>query len=128
VSVSVTRRPVTLVHVQWPCNKRFTFMLHSVQVLSCTVVFIYCAFFSEAYEVNVWWRLVPVCPSSGFTSRATATFSIEYGIQKKRYRVNFIFVRFVVLTAASTKMAVFWVVAPCSLVEVYRRFGPMKRW
>jgi hypothetical protein len=26
------------------------------------------------------------------------------------------------LTAVSTKMDVFWVVAPCSLVEVYRRF------
>jgi hypothetical protein len=26
---------------------------------------------------------------------------------------------FEVLTAVSTKMAVFWVVAPCSLVEVY---------
>jgi hypothetical protein len=24
---------------------------------------------------------------------------------------------------ASVKMAVFWVVAPCSLVEVYQRFG-----
>jgi hypothetical protein len=36
-----------------------------------------------------------------------------------------IFVRFEVLTAVSTKMAVFWVVAPCSLVEVYLRFrGP----
>jgi hypothetical protein len=31
-------------------------------------------------------------------------------------------VGFEVLTAASMKMAVFWVVAPCSLVEVYRRF------
>jgi hypothetical protein len=31
-------------------------------------------------------------------------------------------VRFEVLTAVSMKMAVFWVVAPCSLVEVYRRF------
>jgi hypothetical protein len=31
--------------------------------------------------------------------------------------------RFQVLTAASMKMAVFWVVAPCSLIEVYRRFG-----
>jgi hypothetical protein len=30
-------------------------------------------------------------------------------------------VRFQVLTAASMKMAVFWVVAPCSLVDVYRR-------
>jgi hypothetical protein len=29
---------------------------------------------------------------------------------------------FEVLTAASMKMAVFWVVAPCSLVEVCRRF------
>jgi hypothetical protein len=31
-------------------------------------------------------------------------------------------VRFQVLAAASMKMAVFWVVAPCSLVEDYRRF------
>jgi hypothetical protein len=30
--------------------------------------------------------------------------------------------RFEVLTAASTKMAVFWVVEQCSLVEVYRCF------
>jgi hypothetical protein len=30
-----------------------------------------------------------------------------------------------VFTAVSTKMAVFWAVAPCSLVEVYQRFrGP----
>jgi hypothetical protein len=32
-------------------------------------------------------------------------------------------VRSQVLTAASMKMAVLWVVAPCSLVEVYRRFS-----
>jgi hypothetical protein len=32
------------------------------------------------------------------------------------------FVGLEVLTAVSTKMAVFWVVAPCSLVEVYQRF------
>jgi hypothetical protein len=31
-------------------------------------------------------------------------------------------VGFEVLTAVSSKMAVFWVVAPCSLVEVYQRF------
>jgi hypothetical protein len=32
---------------------------------------------------------------------------------------------FEVLMAVNTKMAVFWVVAPCSLVEVYQRFrGP----
>jgi hypothetical protein len=35
------------------------------------------------------------------------------------------YVGFEVLTAVSTKMAVFWVVAPCSLVDVYQRFrGP----
>jgi hypothetical protein len=35
------------------------------------------------------------------------------------------FVGFEVLTAVSTRMAAFWVVAPCSLVEVYQRFrGP----
>jgi hypothetical protein len=31
-------------------------------------------------------------------------------------------VSFEVLAAANMKMAVFWIVAPCSLVEVYRRF------
>jgi hypothetical protein len=30
---------------------------------------------------------------------------------------------FEVLTAVSTKMAVFWIVAPCSLVEVYQHFS-----
>jgi hypothetical protein len=34
-------------------------------------------------------------------------------------------VGFEVLTAVNMKIAVFWVVAPCSLVEVYQRFrGP----
>jgi hypothetical protein len=38
---------------------------------------------------------------------------------------SYFLVGFEVLTAVSTKMAVFWVVAPCSLVEVYQRFrGP----
>jgi Co/Zn/Cd efflux system component len=32
-------------------------------------------------------------------------------------------VRFEVLTAVSMKIAVFWVVAPYSLVEVYQRFN-----
>jgi hypothetical protein len=37
-------------------------------------------------------------------------------------------VGFEVLTAVSMKIAVFWVVAPCSLVEVYQRFrGPCDR-
>jgi hypothetical protein len=43
---------------------------------------------------------------------------LNYGKQMK-------WVGFEVLTAVSTKMAVLWVVAPCSLVEVYQRFrGP----
>jgi hypothetical protein len=32
------------------------------------------------------------------------------------------FVRFKVLTAASKKKIVFWDVAPCSLIEINRRF------
>jgi hypothetical protein len=40
----------------------------------------------------------------------------------KFYYSKWVFVRFQVLTAASMKMAVFEVVVPCSLVEVYRRF------
>jgi hypothetical protein len=36
-------------------------------------------------------------------------------------------VGFEVLTAVNTKMAVFWVVAPCSLVEVYKKFS-LKSW
>jgi hypothetical protein len=35
---------------------------------------------------------------------------------------NIYIVGFEVLTAAIMKMAVFWVVMPCSLVEVYQRF------
>jgi hypothetical protein len=35
-------------------------------------------------------------------------------------------VGFEVLTAVSMKIAVFWVVAPCSLVEVYQRDGGSK--
>jgi hypothetical protein len=36
-------------------------------------------------------------------------------------------VGFEVLTAVSTKMAIFWVVAPYSLVEIYQRFrGPCR--
>jgi hypothetical protein len=39
---------------------------------------------------------------------------------KSKFRINIMkyFVRFEVLKVASVKMAVFWVVVPCSLVEV----------
>jgi hypothetical protein len=36
-------------------------------------------------------------------------------------------VGFEVLTAVSTKMTVFWVVAPCSLVEVYTALQPRRQ-
>jgi hypothetical protein len=42
--------------------------------------------------------------------------------------LSFVKVGFEVLTAVSTKMAVFWVVAPCSLVEVYQRFRGPSPW
>jgi hypothetical protein len=41
----------------------------------------------------------------------------------KHGNLNF-HVGFELLTAVSTKMAVFWVVAPCSLVEVYQPHRP----
>jgi hypothetical protein len=50
-----------------------------------------------------------------------------YGIKidrfvEENYRQLYELVKFQVLTAASVKIAVFWIVAPCSLVEVCRRF------
>jgi hypothetical protein len=46
----------------------------------------------------------------------------EHKEQDSRSKKNGIkMMRFQVLMAASMKMTVFWVVAPCSLVEVYRR-------
>jgi hypothetical protein len=50
-------------------------------------------------------------------TRGISTFDGEASLESK-----FRFERFQVLTAASMKMAVSWDVAPCSLVEVYRRF------
>jgi hypothetical protein len=42
---------------------------------------------------------------------------------KRLYGISFSSVGFQVLTAVSMKMTVFWVAAPCSLVEVYRLHG-----
>jgi hypothetical protein len=71
-----------------------------------------------------------------FTLRCKSSFYIVQRkvIKEKEDEINLEFVcvmsetdtqmnvRFQVLTAASMKMAVFSVVAPCSLVEVYQRF------
>jgi hypothetical protein len=49
----------------------------------------------------------------------------ECGLNTFAFRLtveNMFMVRLEVLTTASMKMAVSWVVAPCSVVEVYRRF------
>jgi hypothetical protein len=54
-----------------------------------------------------------------------STFSNHKALNFPKIINNNKMVGFEVLTAVSTKMAVFWVVAPCSLVDVYRRFrGP----
>jgi hypothetical protein len=47
--------------------------------------------------------------------KATWKLKLKYSFLKN-------YVGYEVLAAVSTKMAVFWVVAPCSLVEVYQRF------
>jgi hypothetical protein len=64
--------------------------------------------------IIIYDRLFTVCRS---------VWRNHYGIRQIRIlRTSTNFVRFQVLTAASMKMVVFWVVAPCSLVEVYRNF------
>jgi hypothetical protein len=65
-------------------------------------------------------RLVTVQnPHHGFQYTALILQTIIY------CPLNYFRVGFKVLTPVSTKMAVFWVVAQCSLVEVYQRFkGP----
>jgi hypothetical protein len=78
------------------------------------------------------WRSLPLAgvwsQAAGFVlvrltgnlaSVAVKMFSTFIYFVKKN--INFI-VGFEVLTAVSTKMAVFWVIALCSLVEVYQRF------
>jgi hypothetical protein len=51
--------------------------------------------------------------------------AMKKGLLLTQMKKGLLLSRFEVLTAVSTKMAVFWVVAPCSLVEVYQRFrGP----
>jgi hypothetical protein len=46
-------------------------------------------------------------------------------LQKAQQCCQYYLVGFEVLMVVSTKMAVFWIVAPCSLVEVYQHFrGP----
>jgi hypothetical protein len=39
------------------------------------------------------------------------------------FTLNIFVAGFEVLTALSTKMAVFWIVKPCSMIEINQRFG-----
>jgi hypothetical protein len=64
---------------------------------------------------------------SGIDRRALEVWTPSAWLQERsgstdHIRLLVIRVGFKVLTAADMKMAVFWVVAPCSLVDVYRRF------
>jgi hypothetical protein len=69
--------------------------------------------FYDVHKVNASWGVVSVyssvCSPALFISEATERVSLMVKLQ--------------VLTAASMKMTVLWDVVPCSLVEVYRRFG-----
>jgi hypothetical protein len=53
----------------------------------------------------------------------TVLHGVSYEIVSCSHQNKVYDVGFEVITAVSTKMAVFWVVAPCSLVEAYQRFG-----
>jgi hypothetical protein len=50
------------------------------------------------------------------TVKPTSLLCCQFPIGTNRY------LRFQVLTAAGTKMTVFWDVTPCSLIEIFRRF------
>jgi hypothetical protein len=90
------------------------FVLRSHSVLDST----YDSFVSAASGVISIPGIIPAC------ARICGSMGRKLSTQKKTYTSTAL-VGFEVLTTVSTKMAVFWVVAPCSLVEVYRRFrGP----
>jgi hypothetical protein len=69
-------------------------------------------------EIKRMWNLkVKVIPII-----IVATGSLSRPFQKHLDDVIGKLVKFQVLTVVSMKMATFWVVAPCSLVEAHRRF------
>jgi hypothetical protein len=76
--------------------------------------YLLCAFFSE---VAIRRKTKFYVKSVGFNLMRLV---YELGYSKKQYEK--VLVRFKFLTAASMKMTVFWIAAPCSLVEVCRCF------
>jgi hypothetical protein len=70
---------------------------------------------SKNKNFKIWsFRLIPECPRSITLLDNIHKYSLDTGIF--RPPVNVQILGFEVLTAASMKVAVFWVVAPCSLV------------
>jgi hypothetical protein len=64
------------------------------------------------------WHLLP----TAYSDRTASEFSFQVSFLFTYFGNSFITVLIQVLTAASMKMTVFWDLAPCSLVEDYRRF------
>jgi hypothetical protein len=59
---------------------------------------------------------------SGLSLPARFLAKLFYAFNKNTGCTRYYYVRFQVITTASTKMTAFWDIEPCSLVEVDRRF------
>jgi hypothetical protein len=66
-------------------------------------------------------KKVRICGQQIFFKLFVCILPREYDLVLRKTNVCHC-VRFQFITAASIKMTVFWDVAPCSLVDVYRRF------
>jgi hypothetical protein len=72
-------------------------------------------------NIAIQWRADPALINATFMEKLPGACNNILAIYVTRPRDRKFFVRFQVLTAVGMKLAIFWVVAPCSLVEVYRR-------
>jgi hypothetical protein len=68
-------------------------------------------------RTSIWVQFLGI-----FFCRYLLLLETDLQLHNNIYMITISFVRFKVLKAASKNMAVFWVVAPCSLVEIHRRF------
>jgi hypothetical protein len=70
---------------------------------------------NESFKSIIWNRVAKIV----YVGYESLSVGISYAVLTVEG------IRFQVLTAVGTKMAVFWVVAPCSLIEIYQHFrGP----
>jgi hypothetical protein len=112
------QKPQTLFYLKTYCRLYSLFLVYS----SCNIL--------EWLRIKVWWAKYVARmgetrnrPTDILFVNCTWKDNIKINITELGFkRLNGIEVRFEVLTASSMKMTVFWVVAPCSLLEVYRRF------